>query len=180
METLHLILIGIGAMMALGLLALLVSLLRQMAWLKPAVGVGLASLALGAVALSLMNQPEVPPATKMHVDIPVPPARLGLSAAATVTLFLLGVIVLLAMACIGAVLGWQWWRERQKQARFRETLRQAQLHALLGEERLSARPSHRLPRSGSVIVIGDRQATSQRGDLPDVVPPEASGWEVIQ
>lgn len=177
MSTEPLALLAMGVVVAVVLLALLVNLFRAMTRFALAVGAVLALMALCAVALSLVSRPTLP---TPRVEIvtqdqskALPPV--GPSAAVAVRRFLVGLLVAGLLGTVGAVTGQHWWQERQRQARLREALQQAQVYALLSGERLSQGLPRRLTQGGgNVIVLGGQQEPTQASLLDE------PGWEVIQ
>jgi hypothetical protein len=174
--------IGITAAVLLVLLALLASLIKQMTRLVLAGGVVLAFLALGVVLLVSLDLPALPSPVEVHLDSPTLPQSAPPSAAASITLFLMGVLAFVVVTIVVVVVGREWWQERRRQARLREALQQAQLYALLSGERVPTGSAQvRFPqRGGNVILIGGQQMTPRQDALADFLPPEADGWEVIQ
>jgi type II secretory pathway pseudopilin PulG len=80
-----------------------------------------------------------------------------MSAAAQITIFLLGIIITSILATIAGFVGWQWWRERQERRRLEKAARQAELYRLLngtGQPHIYSRPrSTSLPQSGGNILV---------------------------
>ena len=182
MEAAHLILAGLGAAVLLVLLALLINLFRAMTRLALAVCALLAFLAVCAVAIFLVKgyilreiptwpEPVLPPPAGEH-----PTTRPRPSAAATVTRFLLGVIVVGVVVTGGVVISRHLWQERRKQVRLRETVQQAQIYALMTGERAVTGLPHRLSQGGGnvIVVSGEIQQPTQ------ATLPNGSGWEVLQ
>lgn len=102
------------------------------------------------------------------------------SAATSITLFLLAVILSIVLLAGGVVIGWHWLRGYQEREKMRKAVQQAQVYALLNGARLptgghSARPSIPAPAGGNVLVFpGEQQA-------PVVSEPEPlPTWEVLQ
>ncbi len=168
MKSLELGLIVAGVTGAVVLLAMLINLFRQMTRLALAVGAVLALLVVGMVALSLVNWPTLPGAlveiTHTVKDAPGVPVSVststGTSAAVTVRRFAMGMLAVVVLGPVGAVAGYLWWQEHQRQSRFQDTLAQAQVYALISGQRsqlaagMGRRPGQ---QGGTVIMVGGQQ-----------------------
>ncbi len=90
-----------------------------------------------------------------------------MSAAGSIILFLMLVIIGLVASGVGMVVGYQRWKQRQKREKMRGALEQAQVYSLLLDARPTAprRPSPR-QAGGNVIVIPG---------APDAAPYAGSG-----
>jgi len=86
-----------------------------------------------------------------------------MSAAGSIILFLILLILGKMLTLAATVAGWLWWKEHRRRERLQETLQQAQLYAALGGQRL---PSRRAPQARPLVVI-------QR-------PAPPSRWEVVE
>ncbi len=115
------ILIALGAVVLLAVLAMLVNLFRAMTRFALAVGIVAGLCVVGLIVLASLRWPVIPGPVVLPAGGPAPssavPTHSGPSAATSITLFLLAVIVFLGLAVGGAVLGWQWWKQRQKRQR---------------------------------------------------------------
>jgi hypothetical protein len=80
-----------------------------------------------------------------------------MSAAAQITIFLLGIIMTSILAAIAGFVVWQWWKERQERQRLEKAARQAELYRLLNGAGLTHTYPHprstSLPQSGSNILV---------------------------
>jgi len=100
-------------------------------------------------------------------------AQAQASAATSVTVFLLAVILFVVLAAVVVVVGWQWWQQRQKQARLWEAMQQAQVYSAMQGNRLAA------PRGGV------RRVTQGQPNIIVVQQPEhqavqSGRWEVLE
>ena len=87
-----------------------------------------------------------------------------MSAAGSIILFLILLILGKVLTLAATVASWLWWKEHRRRERLQETLRQAQLYAALGGQRL---PSRRVAPQARPFVVIQRPA-----------PP--SRWEVVE
>jgi hypothetical protein len=103
------------------------------------------------------------------------------SAAAQITIFLLGIILTLILATIAGFIGWQWWRERQERQRREKSAQQAELYGLLnGTPRPHSYPHHRppsLPQGGGNILVFPGSGMQ---NPPMVQDWRHDDWEVSQ
>ncbi len=104
-----------------------------------------------------------------------------MSAAGSIILFLMLVIIGLVASGVGMVVGYRRWKRRQRQARLEDTLQQAQVYAALQGTRLPAarRPVTRQAGGNIVIVPGALDAAPYAGSsnvdsLAGLGPP--IGW----
>ncbi len=165
------ILIALGAVVLLAVLAMLVNLFRAMTHLTLAVGIVAGLCVVALIVLASLRWQVIPAPVVLPAGDPAPsPAAStdpGPSAATSITLFLLAVIVFLGLAVGGAVLGWQWWKRRQKRQRM-ETMALV-YGAMNGVLPVPRRAGARLGQGQSnVYVMGDRHPQ------PEPLP----GWEV--
>ena len=121
-------------------------------------------------------------------------AQTATSAATSIILFLVVVILGMGLLAVGVVALSYWLRQRQKQARLEDALQQAQIYALLGGARPPA-PRRRPPApsmpapSGNIIVLpgGGQQPAPAVGNftgrqptpLAGLLPPDDGEWEVL-
>ena len=122
------------------------------------------------------------------------------SAATSIITFLVTVILALVLAAVGVVIGWQWWKHRQRRQKMQDALHQAQIYALLqgAQSPRTSAGRARVPgldqAGGNTIVFpgsgqqtapqltaGDLRAmmSGQTDPLASLFPPDAGGWEVV-
>jgi hypothetical protein len=131
----------------------------------------------GAVAFALAEQARATRQAAQAATIAAA-GQATAGAALSIIAFLLGVIVILVLGAAGAFFGWRVWKRYQKRSQWEETVRTAQLYALLNGARLpvygrrGATPHPALPYtpalgSGSVIVLptAGQQYPSQPGGI---------------
>ncbi len=167
------ILIALGAVVLLAVLAMLVNLFRAMTRFALAVCIVAGLCVVGLIVLTSLRWPVIPGPAVLPAGDPAPspavPADSGPSAATSITLFLLAVVVFLGLAMGGAVLGWQWWKQRQKRQRLEAMalVYGAMNGALPAPRRAGARLGQ---GQSNIYVMGDRHPQPQPEPLP--------GWEV--
>ena len=119
-----------------------------------------------------------------------------MSAALSVRLFLLCLVLAPVLVAIGGLALWQWWKERQRRQEWQEILERAQLYDLLNGRQSSpqrrASAPHSAQASGPVIVqlpaqqqpypAAGYQATgsNQADAMAGFYPPRGGGWEVVE
>jgi len=110
-------------------------------------------------------------------------AQAATSAATSITLFLVSVILGMGLLAVSVVALSYWLRQRQKRARLEDALQQAQIYALLGgahppaPRRRPAAPS--MPAPGGNIVILPGQPSPQHWGGPRGGGGTEGGWEVL-
>jgi len=121
-----------------------------------------------------------------------------MSAATSITLFLMMVILGMALLVGGTVGLSCWLRQRQKRARLEDALQQAQIYALLQGARSPRTFGSRagtpglaqaggnilvFPGSGQQptpqLMVDDLRAMGQPDPLAGLLPPDDGGWEVL-
>jgi len=108
-------------------------------------------------------------------------AQAATSAATSITIFLLAVILSIVLLAGGVFIGWHWLRVYREREKMRKAVQQAQVYALLNGARLpagggAARPSIPAPAGGNVLVFPGGQQAPSVSEQPEPLP----GWEVLQ
>lgn len=108
-------------------------------------------------------------------------AQAQTSAATSITVFLLAVILSIVLLAGGVALTLAWWQRYQKRARLEDAVQQAQVYALLNGARLpaggrSARPAMPAQAGGNVLVFPGGQQAPTVSEQPEPLPT----WEVLQ
>ncbi len=174
------ILLALGAALAVLALALLtIKILNAATRLALGIAAGIGLAVVGIIAVQ-----TAPISTLIDVDVaadlvarsisqgsesppPAVPARP--SAATSITLFLLAVIVFLGLAAGGSLLGWQWWKQRQKRQRL-------EAMALVYGAMNGALPAPR--RARAHLGQGQPGVYVVTGQQPQPQPEPLPGWEV--
>ena len=140
------ILVGIGV----ALLAILMLRLGKRLAIGLLILGGLA--VIGTAALSMLTQASATRETAIAAQRAAEAAQTAAagqamtSAATSITLFLVALLLVLVLTAGGAALAWSWWQKQQKHRNTFDLLRQAQLYTLLNGQPSPTLRSPRVPR----------------------------------
>lgn len=113
-------------------------------------------------------------------------AQAQTSAATSITLFLLVIILSVVLLAGGVAIGWHWLRGYQEREKMRKAVQQAQVYALLngahsaaGVHHNTARPSIPAPTGGGNVLVfpsGQQAPAVAVSEQPEPL----AGWEVLE
>jgi len=161
------------------------------------------ALALGALAavivigLAFLTQASANRQTAQAATIATT-GHTMISAATSIIIFLLMIILGTGLTSAGVIIGWHWYQGYRKRRQLQDTLYQAQIYALLNGARMPAGPRQpTLPQQGNILVFPGghpnspgltledlAQALAGLQDRPDplagLLPPDndSGGWEI--
>ncbi|MBN1815436.1 MAG: hypothetical protein JXA14_26625 [Anaerolineae bacterium] len=152
---------GIGAAV-LGMLVLRLGKRLAVGLLVLGVLVVIGALAFALIGQSAANYQTARAATEAaHAAEIASAGQAATSAANSIITALVLLIVVLVLGLGGTFIGWRWWQNRQKREKWAETVRQAQLYAIMNGQQAPHRPAslqlptyyQQPPAGGPVIVM---------------------------